>query len=450
MRTNLVRVQDDGLFAPTFTTGEVRAKGEAPADGLVADSATVVPHVTVENFLAADASVVVAVSLFSADGATLVSSSLPAPANITAGGGAITVSPPPFAVSDAELWSVARPYLYVLVASVFASDGATLLDTVNTTLGVRAMRFDGQSGLFVNEQNVRIRGFCEHNNAGGVGMAVPARVNLLRLQQLRGMGGNAWRMAHNAAEPATLELTDRLGVLVLDENRVNSEAALLAQDTTDLADLARRDRQHASIFAWSFCNEFQCSPATQPTLDMKIAADALDGSRAVTANMFLAQVQQSANATDILDLQGFSHQEQDIFDAFHALFPAKPVMATECCGCKSQRLEDWDLPRNYSSAFYDSTGIANPQCVQKPQWAAAYRTPFSAGLMTWTAHDYFGEPNGWPHISASHGQFDLVQLPKAASYWYRVRLNHARARARARSLARAHSPNPQPRPAAAS
>lgn len=153
---------------------------------------------------------------------------------------------------------------------------------------------------------------------------------------------------------------------------------------------------------------------------MKVAADAIDGSRSVTANMFLAQIQQSQNATDILDLQGFSHQTQEIFDAFHALFPAKPVMATECCGCKSQRLEDWDLPRNFSSAFYDSTGIANPQCVQKPQWAAAYRTEYSAGIMTWTAHDYLGEPNGWPHISASHGQFDLVQFPKAAASWYRA------------------------------
>jgi hypothetical protein len=31
----------------------------------------------------------------------------------------------------------------------------------------------------------------------------------------------------------------------------------------------------------------------------------------------------------------------------------------------------------------------------------------------------YGEPNGWPHVSSSHGQIDLAGFPKAASYWYR-------------------------------
>jgi len=397
----------------------VRPGGAAPADGLVAASATVAPHVTVENHGPADVGVVVVVRVFSADGATLVASSAPTPANVGGGGGAVTVSPPPFMMSEVELWSVARPFLYTLVALVFDADSETLRDSVNSTLGLRSMLFNSSDGLFLNGENVRVRGFCEHNNAAGVGMAVPARINLLRLQQVRGMGGNAWRMAHNAAEPATLELTDRLGVLVLDENRVNSEAALLAQDTTDLADLVRRDRQHASIFAWSFCNENQCSPLADPTVGMRAAVEELDGSRATTANMFMAQVNESQGASEALDVQGFSHQSAADFSSFHSLMPAKPVMATECCGCKSQRGEDWDVPRNASVAYYDSLGIANPDCVQKPQWAAAYRTEFSAGLMTWSGHDYLGEPNGWPHVSASHGQYDLAQLPKAPSYWYR-------------------------------
>ena len=45
--------------------------------------------------------------------------------------------------------------------------------------------------------------------------AVPPRVDLLRLQQLRGVGGNAWRTSHNAPEPTLLDITDRLGVMVL-------------------------------------------------------------------------------------------------------------------------------------------------------------------------------------------------------------------------------------------
>ena len=54
----------------------------------------------------------------------------------------------------------------------------------------------------------------------GVGAAIPDRVDLLRVQQMRGVGMNAWRTSHNPPEPALLDLTDRLGILVLDENRV--------------------------------------------------------------------------------------------------------------------------------------------------------------------------------------------------------------------------------------
>ena len=54
-------------------------------------------------------------------------------------------------------------------------------------------------------------------NFGAIGAALYPRVDLLRLQQLRGVGGNAWRTAHNAPEPVLLDLADRLGVLIMGE-----------------------------------------------------------------------------------------------------------------------------------------------------------------------------------------------------------------------------------------
>lgn len=61
---------------------------------------------------------------------------------------------------------------------------------------------------------VRIKGFCLHDNFAGVGVAVPDRINLFRAQSLRGIGGNSWRMSHNAGAQATLSILDVLGVLV--------------------------------------------------------------------------------------------------------------------------------------------------------------------------------------------------------------------------------------------
>ena len=56
------------------------------------------------------------------------------------------------------------------------------------------------AGHQVNGDAVKMRGFCNHENFAGVGAAVPPRVDLLRVQQLRGVGGNSWRTSHNPPE----------------------------------------------------------------------------------------------------------------------------------------------------------------------------------------------------------------------------------------------------------
>ena len=56
-------------------------------------------------------------------------------------------------------------------------------------------------------------------NFGGVGGALPDRLNLFRAQVLRSVGGNAWRMAHNPPSITRLDYMDALGMVALDENR---------------------------------------------------------------------------------------------------------------------------------------------------------------------------------------------------------------------------------------
>ena len=115
-----------------------------------------------------------------------------------------------------------------------------------------------------------MRGACNHESFTGVGAALPDRVDLLRVQQMRGVGMNAWRTSHNPPEPALLDLTDRLGVLVLDENRVlatvdnckgsgcENVPAYDGDPAADMGLLAKRDRNHASVAWYSLCNEAGC------------------------------------------------------------------------------------------------------------------------------------------------------------------------------------------------
>ena len=95
-----------------------------------------------------------------------------------------------------------------------------------------------------------LRGFSDHNSFAGVGVAVPARVNLFRAQMLRAVGGNTWRMSHNPPDSTLLDILDRLGIMVWDETRDFT----LAQ-VRDMEDLVKRDRNHPSVIMWSVGNE---------------------------------------------------------------------------------------------------------------------------------------------------------------------------------------------------
>ena len=50
-------------------------------------------------------------------------------------------------------------------------------------------------------------------------MAVPDRIKLFRAQASRSVGGNGRRTSHNAPDPIMLDIYDRLGIMVMDENR---------------------------------------------------------------------------------------------------------------------------------------------------------------------------------------------------------------------------------------
>ena len=81
-------------------------------------------------------------------------------------------------LEQAQVWSVARPYLYTLTTTVRV--GGCVADRVNTSFGIRNVRWSPDEGLMLNEQRVKLRGFCNHENFAGVGSAIPERVNLLR------------------------------------------------------------------------------------------------------------------------------------------------------------------------------------------------------------------------------------------------------------------------------
>ena len=159
-----------------------------------------------------------------------------------------------------QLWSLESPHLYQLRTTIL-QDGRPV-DSTTTTFGIRTIRYDADKGFFLNGQHVEIQGVANHQDFAGVGIAVPDSLQAWRVEQLKKMGCNAWRTAHNPPNEALLDACDRLGMMVMDENRHLGDTYLhqsprgtTATNLSDLATMIQRDRNHPSIIMWSMCNE---------------------------------------------------------------------------------------------------------------------------------------------------------------------------------------------------
>ena len=78
------------------------------------------------------------------------------------------------------------------------------------------------------------------------------------------MGVNAIRTSHNPPAPALLDLTDRMGFVVMDEafdewkqNKTRFGYGQFFDEWSerDIRDMVRRDRNHPSVIMWSIGNE---------------------------------------------------------------------------------------------------------------------------------------------------------------------------------------------------
>ena len=119
-----------------------------------------------------------------------------------------------------ELWSPENPKLYKLVVTVMDQDkNNNVVDRKETEFGIRTVAFDATNGFLLNGRPYTIQGTCNHQDHAGVGTAMPDALQYYRVEKLKEMGCNAIRTSHNPPTPELLEACDRLGMLVMDENR---------------------------------------------------------------------------------------------------------------------------------------------------------------------------------------------------------------------------------------
>ncbi|WP_198158614.1 beta-galactosidase GalA [Sphingomonas hankookensis] len=323
------------------------------------------------------------------------------------GGVEVSLSLP---VDNPQRWSIERPTLYTVRVTTDAPGGG---DERRIAIGFRTIRFDAQAGFFLNEQPVKLKGVCLHQDHAGVGVAVPDALLAWRLQRMKDTGVNAIRCSHNAQADAFYQLCDRMGFVVMDENRIFNPAP---ENMAQLEWLVRAHRNHPSIILWSVFNE-EPMQGTEAGVEMvrRMAArvHALDDSRPVTAAMN-GSFYDPQNVSSVVDVMGFNYYQGD-YDKFHALNPAKPSTSSEDTSAFMTRgAYATDRAAHVMSSM--DTEAAPWGATHRQAWAEMAKRRFIAGGFVWTGFDYHGEPTPftWPTIASFFGILDLCGFPKTA------------------------------------
>ena len=342
-------------------------------------------------------------------------------------------------LESAEVWDVDSPKLYTLMTEVFV--GETCTDKLFTRFGIRKAVFDRDAGFFLNGKQRKIQGVCMHHDCGMFGAAYQKDVIQRRLTALREMGCNALRTTHNPPCPATLDLCDELGIMVLDEafdewkipKAVNGYANEFEEwAERDLTDMIHRDRNHPCVILYSIGNEIPDQTLPQGRdICRKLTSicHREDPTRPVTCGFNRPDAAVKNGLTEEVDIVGLNYSARE-YQRYRKEHPDWTMIATETVSAVSSRGEYYlpaevEMPvvkrDNLQVNSFDYSAVA---CAYIPdiEFEAQRKAPFIAGEFVWTGYDYLGEPTPyreeWPSRSSYFGIFDLAGMKKDRYYAY--------------------------------
>jgi beta-galactosidase len=369
-------------------------------------------------------------------------------------------------IAHPRLWGpppTQQPNRYVAVTTL-SRDGR-VVDRYETPFGIRSLVFDANKGLIVNGERIAIHGVGDHADLGALGAAFNTRAAQRQLEVLQAMGANAVRFAHNPPAPELLELTDRMGFLVIDEifdswerGKTPLDFHLVFPDwhEPDLRAMLRRDRNHQSIMLWSIGNEVgeQYTGDVGAALARQLIAIVReeDATRPTITAMNWAKADMALPAA--IDVIGLNYQGEGIrqeaefegterirtppsYDTFHTKFPDKTIISTETASAFSSRgVYLFPVTKKISAPVRDGSGgdsaIHQVSAYElyavdfgssaDKVFAALDQHPFVAGEFVWSGFDYLGEPTPYYSSRSSYsGIIDLAGFPKDRYWLYQSR-----------------------------
>ncbi len=338
-------------------------------------------------------------------------------------------------VTDAQLWDCGNPCLYTAITEVFVEE--RLVDCYRTTFGIRSIEYTSE-GLVLNGVKTPLYGTCFHQDFAGVGAAIPDALQDYKIQRIREIGFNAFRSSHNPATLELLDACDRIGILVMNENRIIETSRHRMED---LEELIKSSRNHPCVFAWSMANEeiFAGSYQALRILDKMLPfARNLDDSRLfLSAEAFLSGEMAAKYGMEIYDVFGMNYAESSLNNnQIHNLsvkYPEMKFLSTESASWYTTRgIYEDNKERghcsSYGTRYVMMGGEGGPHAggTARPwqTWRFYQEHPETGGFFIWTGFDYRGEttPLKEYQVSSNFGIMDTCGFPKDDCYYYEARM----------------------------
>lgn len=254
-----------GIFRHVWliTTDRVHVKNWGTAittPGATTSKSTVKINTEVTNETSASASRTLVTVICDSTGKRIDSVSTP----ITVAASTTTKFSQSIDISNPNLWSPSTPYVYNAYTEIL--NGTTLADDYVTPFGIRNITYN-TSGFFINGVNTKMKGICMHHTMVPGGAVAPEQFWVRVIKELQASGTNSIRTSHAPMAPEFYDLCDKMGMLVMDEwcdKWKDWWAGSQYQDydkvwKDDLTLFLERDRNHPSIYIWSYGNEVATS-----------------------------------------------------------------------------------------------------------------------------------------------------------------------------------------------
>ena len=327
-------------------------------------------------------------------------------------------------VENPKLWSPETPALYTFSCELKRGDEC--LASLRVSVGLRNITWCPDTGMYLNGENYPVKGICCHQDHGGVGAAATSELMEYRIMRLKALGINAYRCAHHAPSETLLYICDRLGMMVMVENRHYS----VSEDVLkQLESLVLLSRNHPSVFLYSLFNEEPWQAERRGFLmarQMRALVRSLDDTRAVTAAMNGGNLT-DVNASDAIDVVGVNYHLCN-YEELHRRKPDKAILGTENCPTFATRgvyVTDKEVPV-YGSYGDDWADYFSESMTETMEHVAEHS--YNAGCFAWSGFDSYGEPqpHSWPSIMSHWGVMDICGFPKDTAYqlaaWYKEEL----------------------------